>query len=398
MNPQERIVIVGAGPVGLVTALWLAKLGTPSLVLETSATVPRDLRASTVHPPTLEMLEELGVLDEYKAMGVIADRWQLLHLSTRERVVFDLGMIKDHTRHPYRLQCEQHKLAPLLNARAQASPLVEIIYGATVTSASQDANGATAVADIGGEKREFSGGYLVGADGAHSAVRQSLEYKLDGFTYPAATTLITTTFRFEDHIPELLGANYCWTTDDAGSMFRLADEWRCTFYPRPSEPADMEMTPDILQSRMQGILPRDVPYEIREQRNYVIHQRIVDNYRKGRIVLAGDAAHLTPPTGGLGMNGGIHDAVNLAEKLHRVMRGESDDLLDLYVRQRRPVAVGEILAQSHANRIRMQLWDAEERKKVMVEMHAIADDPVRAKAMLLRSSMIDGLRKAAETA
>jgi 3-(3-hydroxy-phenyl)propionate hydroxylase len=398
MNPQDRILIVGAGPVGLVTALWLAKLGTPSLVLEMSATVPRDLRASTVHPPTLDMLEELGVVDDYIAMGVIADRWQLLHLGTRERVVFDLAAIKGHTRHPYRLQCEQHKLAPLLNARAKASPLIEIVYGATVLSASQDARGATAVAEIAGEKRDFAGCYLVGADGAHSAVRQSLGLTLEGFTYPAATTLITTTFRFEQHIPELLGANYCWTPLDSGSMFRLADEWRCTFYPRPSEPVDMEMTDDIIQSRMQGILPRDVPYEIRERRTYNIHQRIVDNYRKGRIVLAGDAAHLTPPTGGLGMNGGIHDAVNLAEKLHRVMRGESDDLLDLYVRQRRPVAVGEILAQSHANRVRMQLWDPEEREKVMAEMHAIADDPARSKAMLLRSSMIDGLEKAAATA
>ena len=121
-------------------------------------------------------------------------------------------------------------------------------------------------------------------------------------------------------------------------MFRLRDEWRCTFYPRPGE-ADVELTDDVIESRMQGILARSEPYEVREKRNYKIHQRIVPDYRKGRIVLAGDAAHVTPPTGGLGMNGGIHDAVNLADKLARVCHGESDDLLDLYTRQRRPVAV-----------------------------------------------------------
>ena len=101
-------------------------------------------------------------------------------------------------------------------------------------------------------------------------------------------------------------------------MFRLRDEWRCTFYPRPGEP-DVELTDDVIESRMQGILERPQPYEVREKRNYKIHQRIVPDYRTGRIVLAGDAAHVTPPTGGLGMNGGIHDAVNLADKLARVI-------------------------------------------------------------------------------
>ena len=299
MPDRDRVIIVGGGPVGLVTALWLAKLGTPSCVLEASATVPRDLRASTVDPPTLDMLDELGVAKDYIAQGVVADRWQLIHLGTRERVAFDLSVIGDYTRHPYRLQCEQHKLAPLLNARAGASPLIELCYGATVTTASQDADSAVAVADIGGDERRFAGRYLVGADGAHSAVRQSLGLSLEGFTYPAATTLVTTGFRFEPHIPELLGANYCWTWLDAGSMFRLRDEWRCTFYPRPSEPVDMEMTDAIVEQRMQGILRRDVPYEIREKRSYTIHQRIVAKYRVGRIALAGDAAHLRRPRAGL---------------------------------------------------------------------------------------------------
>jgi 3-(3-hydroxy-phenyl)propionate hydroxylase len=146
---------------------------------------------------------------------------------------------------------------------------------------------------------------------------------------------------------------------------------------------------------MQGILPRSEPYEIREKRNYRIHQRIVPDYRVGRIVLAGDAAHVTPPTGGLGMNGGIHDAFNLAEKLARVMHGESDALLYLYTRQRRPIAVAEILAQSHQNRVRMQLWDSEQRQEVMGRMRGVAADAERSKAMLLRTSMIDGLRQAA---
>ena len=394
MTDRNRVVIVGAGPVGLVAAVRLAQCGIPSVVLEASETPPRDLRASTVHPPTLDMLDEIGVAADYMKLGVIADSWQVVHLGTRERVQFDLSVLAGHTRHPFRLQCEQYNLSPLLIARARASGLVDLRLGAEVTDVSQDDDKVVARATVNGEPMEFEGRYLIGADGAHSAVRRSLGLALEGFTYEHSTTLITTPFRFEDHIPELVGANYTWTRLDAGSMFRLRDEWRCTFYPRPGEP-DVELTDQVIESRMQGILERPQAYEVREKRNYRIHQRIVDDYRRGRILLAGDAAHVTPPTGGLGMNGGIHDAVNLAEKLARVWKGESDALLDLYTRQRRPVAQAEILAQSHQNRVRMQLWDPEQRKEVMAHMRAVAADPERTKAMLLRTSMIEGLRQAA---
>jgi 3-(3-hydroxy-phenyl)propionate hydroxylase len=391
---NKNVIIVGAGPVGLVVALRLAQAGVSSTVLEASETIPRDLRASTVHPPTLDMLDELGVAEDYIKLGIITESWQLIHLGSRERVRFDLSVLHDHTRHPYRLQCEQYNLAPLLIERARASGLVDLRFGVEVTAVSQDDDKVTARATSGGEPMEFDGRYLIGADGAHSVVRQSLGLPLEGFTYEHSTTLITTPFRFEDEIPELVGANYTWTWLDAGSMFRLRDEWRCTFYPRPGE-SDRELTDETIESRMQGILPRSEPYEVREKRNYRIHQRIVPDYRTGRIVLAGDAAHVTPPTGGLGMNGGIHDAVNLAEKLARVMQGESDDLLDLYTRQRRPIAVAEILAQSHQNRVRMQLWDPEQRQEVMQRMRNVAADAEVTKTMLLRTSMIEGLRQAA---
>ena len=394
MPDRNCVVIVGAGPVGLVSAVCLARSGIPSILLEASPTTPRDLRASTVHPPTLDMLDELGVAEDYIKLGIITECWQVIHLGTRERVRFDLSPIKGHTRHPYRLQCEQYNLTPILFEQARASGLVDIRLGVEVTEVAQDDDKVVARATMDGEPQTFEGRYLIGADGAHSVVRRCLGFPLEGFTYEHSTTLITTPFRFEDEIPELVGANYTWTHLDAGSMFRLRDKWRCTFYPRPGE-ADVELTDDVIEFAHAGHPAAPGLYEVREKRTYKIHQRIVPDYRKGRIVLAGDAAHVTPPTGGLGMNGGIHDAVNLAEKLARVCNGESDTLLDLYTRQRRPVAVAEILAQSHQNRIRMQLWDAEQRKEVMAHMRGIAADPERSKQMLLRTSMIEGLRQAA---
>ena len=391
-SDNDRIVIVGGGPVGWITAFRLAKRGIPSVVLEASPEFPVDLRASTIHPPTLDVLEELGVLDEFEAMGVVTPGWQIIHLGTKEAVYFDLSEIKDYTRHPYRLQCEQHKLTPLLRDHAMRTGLVEFHLGTPVTSVEQNSDSATAISDVEGNRRRFTGRYLVGADGARSVVRQTLGLELEGFTYPAETTLITTPFRFDEVIPELLGANLIWTWTDAGSLFQLKDEWRATFYPRPDEDVRQPLTDAVIEDRLQNIWPRDVPYEIRERRNYRIHQRIVPEYRVGRVVLGGDAAHLTPPTGGLGMNGGIHDAVNLSEKLGRIMHGEDDALLDVYTQERRPVAQAEILAQSHENRTKMQEWDPEKRAAVMRELHAIQADPERRLAYILRSSMIRGLQ------
>lgn len=388
---RNRVIIVGGGPVGWISAFRLAKFGIPSVLLEVSSEFPRDLRASTIHPPTLDILEELGVLDEFEAMGVVTPGWQIIHLGTRERVAFDLSIIKDYTRHPYRLQCEQHKLTPLLRDHALRTGLIDFRLGTPVTAVEQHDGYAVAISEIDGTQQRFEGRYLIGADGARSIVRQSLGLELEGFTYPAETTLITTPFQFNEVIPELIGGNLLWTWTDSGSLFHLKDEWRATFYPRPTEPVDLPLTDAVIEDRLQGIWPRDVPYEIHERRNYRIHQRIVANYRIGRVVLAGDAAHLTPPTGGLGMNGGIHDAVNLSEKLGRIMHGEDDALLDVYTQERRPVAQREILAQSHENRSKMQEWDPHKRDAVLRELRAIRDDPERCLTYLLRTSMIHGL-------
>jgi 3-(3-hydroxy-phenyl)propionate hydroxylase len=123
--------------------------------------------------------------------------------------------------------------------------------------------------------------------------------------------------------------------------------------------------------------------------------RIAPDYRSGRVLLAGDAAHINSPSGGMGMNGGVHDAFNLTEKLKSVLGGSGEGLLDLYTRQRRPIAEQEILAQADRNRSRMQECDPDRRRVMMDEMQAMLADPVRHKDYVMRSSMIEGLRKAA---
>jgi 3-(3-hydroxy-phenyl)propionate hydroxylase len=278
----SRVLIVGAGPVGLVTALRLAGVGIGSTILEQSRDVPHDLRASTFHPPTLDMLDELDVADEFISLGVVTPDWQVLHLETGQRAVFEIAVIGDCVRHPYRLQCEQHKLVKILFGRAQASLLIEIHLGMEVVSVTQDGDIATATARSEQGEQKFFAPYLIGADGSRSVVRQSLDLPMEGDTYPSDTILITTPFRFEDHMPFLSGANYIWGPKDSGSMFRLRDEWRCTFYPRPGQIEEHVLTDELIQDRLHGLLAWPQPFEVWEQRGYRIHQRIVPNYRVGR--------------------------------------------------------------------------------------------------------------------
>jgi 3-(3-hydroxy-phenyl)propionate hydroxylase len=388
-----QVIIVGAGPVGLVSALRLATFGIRSVVLEQSVDLPTALRATTFHPPTLDMLEALGVDKDLEKLGVVTPSWQVLHLETGERAKFDISVIADCTRHPYRLQVEQEKLGRILFDIAGSTNMVDLRLGTEVTSVSQDSDGVTVTARCGDTVASFTGSYLIGADGAHSIVRKSLDLPMEGATYPSLTILVTTPFRFEDHLPRLLGANYIWGAADSFSMFRLRDEWRCTFYPRPGQSEEIAVTDEAVQERLHGIFNQAAQFEVRERRAYRIHQRIVPKYRVGRIVLAGDAAHLNAPTGGMGMNGGIHDAFNLTEKIRRIFNGESADLLDVYSEERQPVALAEIINQSHQNRTRMQEKDPQLQMKSLRELQAITKDPQRLRNFVLKASMIEGLRK-----
>ena len=197
-------------------------------------------------------------------------------------------------------------------------------------------------------------------------------------------------------LPELSNVNYVWCKEGTFSLLRLPSIWRCSLYSDPDETVEQALEPAAIERKLQRIVPRSEPYNIVEIRPYRIHRRLIDNYRAGSVVFAGDSAHLTSPSGGMGMNGGIHDAVNLTDKLIAILRqGASEDLLDQYTRQRRPVAEEEILAQSHINRMRMQRRDAAWRAEEMSRLQALIASPEQHREHLLKSSMISGLARAA---
>ncbi len=395
MTDDCGVLVVGAGPVGLVAALRLARAGVPVVVIDAASGPENDLRASTFHPPTLDMLDTLDLARPLIAEGLVSPTWQVRMHETHEKAEFDVSILAGETAHPYRLQCEQHRLVRIASERIAAEPNADMRWGARLTGLSQDGDGVTAEIETAAGRATIRARYLIGADGARSAVRDLVGLAFTGQTYPETTILAVTPTRFEDHLPGLSNVNYCWRTGTTFSLLRLREFWRVSLYPEGDETIESAQEPAAIQRKLQAIAPTAAPHEVIEVRPYRVHMRIVDTYRVGRVLLAGDAAHINSPSGGMGMNGGIHDAFELTDALADVWRGGDARLLDRYTRRRRPIAEAEILTQADRNRARMQERDPDKRRAALAELQAVAADPVRAREHLLRTSMIAGLRRAA---
>ena len=395
MSRQQNVVIVGAGPVGLTAALLLGSKGIAVTVLEAEAAISEELRASTFHPPTLDMVAPYGITEKMLEAGLICPTWQVRLHPSGERAVFDLSVLKDESDHPYRLQCEQSKYCRFVLDAIEKLPTVAVHFSTPVTGLTQTADAVKVDAT---DDRRFLASYVIGADGARSAVRRALDIEMSGDIYPETTILATTHYPFHDKLEGLSNVSYCWKPDGTFSLLRLPGVWRVSLYARDGQTVDDALTDAGQQDLLHDIVPDAGRIEVLETRPYRIHRRIAATYGKGRVFLAGDAAHLNSPSGGMGMNGGIHDAFSLCQQLIAVIQDGADpDGLARYERQRRPIAEEEIIQQAHVNRTRMQERDPTRRRRMLEDLQRTTDDPMKLKAYLLKSSMIEGLRRAAAT-
>jgi 3-(3-hydroxy-phenyl)propionate hydroxylase len=246
---------------------------------------------------------------------------------------------------------------------------------------------------------KHAGEYLIGADGGRSIVRKRSEIPFEGFTWPERFIVLTTPFDFETH----RGYSYRSYFAEPGAWcncFKVSADgppglWRTVFPTEPAQDDASLMSDSGVQNRLQRFFPDDRPYEIVHRNLYVTHQRVAATFRKGRVLLAGDAAHVNNPIGGMGLNGGVQDAVNLADKLSEVLlEGKSDRLLDLYNLQRRTVAIEFVQEQSIANKKRLEESDPTTRQKNLDELSRIAENPDRARQFLLRTAMIASQQRA----
>jgi len=387
----ERVFIAGAGPVGLAAAANLVRAGVPVTVFEAGAELSAESRASTFHPPTLDMLAELGAAAPLIAQGLVAPQFQYRSRQHGVMGQFDFGAIADVTGHPYRVQCEQSKLTRILLDRLRADPNFRIEFGCRVAGVAQDADGVQIMLERNGKNETHVGRWLIGADGARSEVRGALGIAFDGFTWPDRFLVVSTPFDFHAVIEDLVPVTYIADPQRWHFLLRIPGLWRVMFPIRADESDETALSPPFAQSLMATVVPGIDSYEIAHTTLYKVHQRVAATFRRGRVFLIGDAAHINNPLGGMGMNGGIHDAMNLTGRLIDVWNGKADEL-DRFDRQRRFVTLEYIETQSIRNKRNLESAGTEFRDSLA----HIAADAGRTRDYLLRVSMIASLRRAKE--
>ena len=390
---EDRILIAGAGPVGLVAAAHLARAGVPVTVFEQGSGLSEESRASTFHPPTLDMLDTLGAAEPLLAQGLKAPAFQYRTKKHGLLAEFDFGAIADATRHPYRVQCEQSKLTRILYDQMRGGPNFDLQFDSTVAGVTQTASGVDVAIERNGRTEHHSGRYLIGADGASSTVRRSLGIEFEGFTWPDRLLVVSTPFDFHSAIPGLTAVNYVADPERWYFLLQIPGLWRVMFLVNEDASDERIQTREFAQSLMAGIIPGVSNYDIDHITLYKVHQRVAKTFKLGRAFLVGDAAHINNPLGGMGMNGGIHDAVNLAQRLVSVWRGEKADAeLERFDKQRRLVTLEYIQKYTIQNKKNLESPGDEFRES----LKTIKADPARTHDYLLRVSMIASLRRAEE--
>lgn len=395
---NAQVIVVGAGPVGVVAAYRLALSGVDVLLLESNPDCPEDLRASTFHPPTLEMMRELGIIDELHELGLKAPIYQYRNRRTNETYSFDLSELSDITDYPYRLQCEQFKLSRLLANRLEAHPNADIKFMHRVLNVEQDSNGVTVNVETPFQIETFRADYLIGCDGANSIVRKWLNIGFEGFTYPEKFVTFSTQLPLEDYFDDLSLVNYVADPDEWMVLLRVPSVWR-VLVPAP-ETDDAYLVSDAKKQDVFHNLIGDPTTRTEHRTIYKVHQRVAENYVVGRVMLAGDAAHLNNPLGGFGMNSGVHDVWNLTGKLISILQENdaAEPLLKLYERQRQAVMRTFVQAQTIRNKETLENRDPDAQAKHQKNLEAILADDERRRQYLLGQAMYNSLEQEKETA
>jgi 3-(3-hydroxy-phenyl)propionate hydroxylase len=399
MTSDRPVIVAGGGPVGVVTALALARQGVPVRVFEAADRIDESPRASTTHPATLEMLAALGLLDEVIARGLVARTFQFWDRPSRRMVAeFDHAILKDDTPYPFVVQCEQHKLAKLAIERLAGLPDTEVRFSARVEAIEQFDDRVEVAVETARGREIVTASYLIGADGGRSTVRKALGIEFEGYTFPERFLVLTTPVDFTAEI----GAgfrNYFSDPDEWANLFKVAGEdgsglWRVVFPTVPGETDAQVLSEQAVQRRLQKFFPRSAAYPVTHRNIYNVHQRVAAKFRSGRVFLAGDAAHVNNPIGGLGLNCGIHDATELAALLGAVIKGEiAEEALARYDARRRPINIEYVQQQTIANKKRLEEKDPVAREANFAFLSRAAAEPAAHRAFLLRTSLLESVRR-----
>ena len=344
MSAHDGVLVVGAGPVGILNALGLARAGVPVTVVDRSPDVVQSPRAAIYHWAVLDGLDRLGVYEEAARRGILKQDYEYRAHRTGERVRFGLDALDGRVARPYNLHLGQGALVEIALGRLARYEHATVLWRHELLGLEQDERSVTAVVRSPDGPRAITAGWLIGADGAHSAVRSALGLAFEGFTWPER--FVATNVRYP--FAERGFAQNTFIVDDVyGAVIAKLDEtggtglWRYTYCEGDALPLDGVL--DRMPGFFSAVLPDLDGLELVEHAPYRMHQRAATSFRAGRVLLAGDAAHVTNPAGGLGLTGGLFDTFVLHEALAAVLAGEArEEVLDDYARERRRVFLEKV--------------------------------------------------------
>jgi 2-polyprenyl-6-methoxyphenol hydroxylase-like FAD-dependent oxidoreductase len=371
---KRQVVIVGAGPVGFLVALGLARQGVEVTILDQEEQVVRSPRAAVYYHTTLSVLKKLGMLEDAEAIGFPSTEFKMHWLETGEvmrsdmRDALELGQEIDHNLH-----FGQHILAELVMEHLARLPNTEVLWNHTVKALGQSEGKARLLVDSDEGEVTFEADWIIGTDGARSTIRQLLGLEFEGFTWPDRFVATNIDYPFLDY--GFSNANMLVDPVNWAVVGRLGREnlFRLTY--GESAELDEKTILERLPERFAAILPDpSVPYRIDNFSPYRVHQRCAPTFRVDRVLLAGDAAHACNPCGGLGLTGGVLDADALSDALGAVIAGAApESLLDFYSAERRRVFL-EVASPLSTNFKRLlSESDPEQRAKDKADMFAQAD-------------------------
>lgn len=330
------VVIVGAGPVGALNALGLAQRGVRVKLVERYPDVVESPRAVVYHWSVLSGLDELGILEDALRLGFTKQDYQHYIYSTGERIDWSMKPLEAVEPHPYNLHLGQNVLVKLVLGKLEAFDNVEVCWSTRFVDVADDGDAVTVHAEGPDGPVDFRASWLIGADGAGSSVRAAIGQDFEGMTWPERFVATNVRFDFQAlgysqatlQIDPVYGAIVVKIDD--------ADLWRVTYMEDAALPE--ETVAERIPAFYERIMGPNPKYVLEGFAPYRMHQRSAERYRVGRVLLAGDAAHATNPTGGLGLTGGLFDTFILYPALAAVVRGEVDDsVLDRYAEERKRI-------------------------------------------------------------
>ena len=394
---SAKVIIIGAGPVGTFVAYCLAEYGIETILLESETSCETDMRASTFHPSTLKYLDNLNLANELIDKGLKAPIFQYRIRATDEILEFNLEELSDVLDFPFRLQCEQYKFARMLADKLDNHKYSSVMFNRELISFSDAGNKVKLKVDHKGIGEDYECDYLIGADGANSIVRRNLGIEFGGFTYKEKFFTLSTEKPLENYFSDLSYVNYVSDPDEWFVMLKAPSAWRILVPVDENLDDDLIRSDDYVRNIFKRALNSDDQIETIHRTIYRVHQRVVDTMRSGRVILAGDSAHLNNPLGGFGMNGGLHDAWNLAKQLDEIINhNKNEELLDLYDRQRRTVMNEFIQKQTIRNKKMIEETGDDKYSSEWNRMRNIHQNDTERREYMFRQTMAQSLLREAE--